>query len=381
MNLEELQSKTIDYIRFPLAVGVVFIHSAGSADVNMQSLDFSQLTGADVFNMLSMIFSKTLFNCLCVPTFFFFSGFLFFYKLKGWSKSVYISKLKSRVKTLIVPYFLWNAIVLALMFGGALLMSRIKGGDYYILDHLSTPLDWIKAFWANSAYGPLKNALGFDFYIYYPINGPLWFVRDLIGVCVLSPLVYLIVRYAKVVGLIVLWILLYTNVWVDVPGLGIEAFFYFSLGAYMSVNNTNFVELARKIKMPAAIIALLMLFLSTYGTPQFVPFTVPVRFCILMLVLSGVATLFNIVSWLLETKKVKENKMLTASSFFIFVSHSLVLGAVGFVLGYVLRSDSILVQAIYYFAYPILSVAVCVSIYYVLDRYFPRLRKFLVGGR
>jgi len=47
MNEMELQSKTIDWLRFPLAIAVVFIHM--NPVVNMQLIDYQNITWGGVF--------------------------------------------------------------------------------------------------------------------------------------------------------------------------------------------------------------------------------------------------------------------------------------------------------------------------------------------
>lgn len=76
-----LQSQTIDWLRFPLAVAVVFIHSFGIKEYTLPSLNISSLTGMDVYNLIRICFSNVLTH-VAVPTFYLISGFLFFLGLK-----------------------------------------------------------------------------------------------------------------------------------------------------------------------------------------------------------------------------------------------------------------------------------------------------------
>ena len=76
----ELQSKTIDFLRFPLIVGVVLIHSLlGSVSIQGQQM----MAGGDfsLYSNVSYLFSGIIAR-IAVPLFFFFSGFLFFYRLR-----------------------------------------------------------------------------------------------------------------------------------------------------------------------------------------------------------------------------------------------------------------------------------------------------------
>ena len=380
MNLTELQSKTIDYIRFPLAVLVVFIHSS-QTEVSMQSIDYSSLTGGDVYNILTIIFSKTI-ALIAVPLFFTISGFLFFLSIKQWSKHEYFKKLKNRIKTLLVPYLVWNAIVLLLALCRAIYVYYTTGEVNHLLEQLSSVWGWIKPFWNQAYFGPATNAIGQEFYITYPYNGPFWFIRDLIGMCLVSPLIYLIARYAKIWGLIILAAALYTNIWLHVPGFGIEAFFYFTLGAYLSIHKKNIVEQVAKIRVPSCIICLIAFLLCTYGIPQgLLPFEIPYKASILLFILSGGISIINIVAWLLSKGKIEVNPVLAKSSFMIFAAHGLALGAIGPFFHKFFNRDYIVLAALDFFLFPIFVSLVLVALYYIVTRYFPRLSMLLVGSR
>ena len=100
--------KVFDWLRFPLIVGVVFIHSFGKA-FDYEAMDFLNLSGVDCHNLFRISISKVLTH-VCVPTFYFISGYLFFKGLETWDAEKYKKKLVRRVKTLLVPFLIWNTI-------------------------------------------------------------------------------------------------------------------------------------------------------------------------------------------------------------------------------------------------------------------------------
>ena len=89
MTDEELQSKSIDFLRFPLIVGVVLIH-AHFSNVIMNGVNVNILHeySCPIYDTTSYFFSE-LIGRIAVPLFFFISGFLFFYRSKEFSLSVY----------------------------------------------------------------------------------------------------------------------------------------------------------------------------------------------------------------------------------------------------------------------------------------------------
>ena len=112
LDAEALQSKTIDYLRFPMALAVVFIHSPG--DVPMSPVHYDAFTWPDFYNLLRIVFSHVLTH-IAVPVFYVISGYLYFLNVKQWSKSEYKRKSRSRLYTLVIPYLLWNVAALFLL--------------------------------------------------------------------------------------------------------------------------------------------------------------------------------------------------------------------------------------------------------------------------
>ena len=109
MTDDELLSKTISYLRFPLTVGVAFIHFDLSQGLDIKGLTYG-LNNPDWYFFIINLISGTL-ATTGVPLFLVISGYLFFYR-KDFSGDVYKQKLKSRAKTLLVPFILWNVIAI-----------------------------------------------------------------------------------------------------------------------------------------------------------------------------------------------------------------------------------------------------------------------------
>ena len=97
MNQNELKYKVFDWLRFPLIVFVVYIHSFGKP-IDFYAIDFSNPMPMDYYNLFRISISHVLTH-IAVPMFFFISGFLFFNKLQEWNRTVYFDKLKKRIKT------------------------------------------------------------------------------------------------------------------------------------------------------------------------------------------------------------------------------------------------------------------------------------------
>ena len=125
--------KVFDWLRFPLIAGVVFIHSFG-IPFDYEALDFLNLSGIDCYNLFRVSISKVLAH-VCVPTFYFISGYLFFKGLETWDVEKYKQKLKRRVKTLLVPFLIWNTISILYAIKGKLLHGEWSNISLFFEDN------------------------------------------------------------------------------------------------------------------------------------------------------------------------------------------------------------------------------------------------------
>ena len=112
----ELQSQTIMWLRFPLALLVLLIHvNPQNQEIftPIQSINISNLTIANIYSIIGR--TGFYFSQVAVPFFFFTSGYFFFYKVKQWNIQCYKKKIEKRLKTLLAPYLLWNFLALCLI--------------------------------------------------------------------------------------------------------------------------------------------------------------------------------------------------------------------------------------------------------------------------
>ena len=148
----KLQSAVIDWLRLPLAVAVVFIHSFGTpGHVDMVRLHECPLSWQSIYDFIRITGSNVVTHC-AVPAFFMFSGFLFFYKVKEWNLFVYKKKLRKRFWSLFVPYILWICICVLhtemFKLGGVLLKGKPLIGMWnYLVDSGGINMLWDSKLW------------------------------------------------------------------------------------------------------------------------------------------------------------------------------------------------------------------------------------------
>ena len=368
MTQDEIQSKTIIWLRFPLMVAVVFVHNFGVPyDVDLSIIDYCDLSNMDAYNILRTLFSYII-TKIRLPMFFLFSGFLFFYKVEEWNKSVYSTKIRRRITSLIVPFLLWNIIAFLLVFFEQIIQYLTKGSGISLIGEVQEK-GLLAIFWD---WYPLWPEVA-PFYL------PFWFMKDLIIVSVLSPLVYLFVKYFKHYGLIIMLIICCQNIWVvDLNIIRFDAILFFSLGAYLSLFNKNIVTECSKLCMPAMILTPMLLLLSIYYyTENYLwlrySFTILAGICVI-----------NIVASIVRKHDLSGVKFLSQTSFFIYAVHDLIVLQILSNITFntmPFNKDSICFLYFRYFTEPFLIVGICLFLYLCMNRFFPKQLNVLMGRR
>ena len=166
--------KKKEFISFLLSVLVLFIHSHFAKDIVNNSL-------ISVINCKVSYFFSDSITRFAVPMFFMMSGISFF---NNYDNKKYLTKIKTRIFTLVIPYLLWNTI--------------------WMIWEIFTSYSFIANFSANSAPYPLTLISILKGIFFYNCNAPFWFVLDLIIFSFAAPIVFLIIknRYFGIISVI-----------------------------------------------------------------------------------------------------------------------------------------------------------------------------------
>lgn len=377
MTSDELLSNTIGYLRFPLCVLIVFLHFNLTRGLGIQGIKHG-IDNPDWYFFIIRFVSETL-GALCVPLFFFISGFLFFYG-KDFNGDVYKKKLVSRAKTLLIPYILWNFIALVWKMKRffPVVSSYYQPAEIHfsIIRLINTLFCYNdnNGIIVSSSLSEMSSAI-------YPINGPLWYVRDLMVMVVLSPIIYIFIRRIRC------WFVTFLSlVWFFSPilfplgeywELFMIALFFFSWGAFYSIHKENIVVLFRKYKflLPVYVVfAIVNTLTGEMACNVFVDNTG---------IIIGVITSFVIVSYWIEYGGGKVNLLLANSSFFIFALHQIFLGDIArftFIM-FNIPENNPYIMLLFYFVVPIFTIFVCLILYKCLKLFTPLLCSILTGGR
>lgn len=298
--------------------------------------------------------------------FFFISGFLFFYKSGTFNRNIYGKKVKSRIKSLLVPYIIWNFIGFLVLSVKCLpLLSGIFPGVADVQYNFTTFLD---CFWAFV----YPNA---DSSVLQPINYPFWFVRDLMIVVLCTPLLYWFIKYTKVIVVFLMGYCWFFNI---IPATWIpssEALFFFSAGAYLSISGKNVLTVFRNFHYIIPLYVL-MIILDTFTKDYFVN-----NYIHHLGILLGIISVFLIVSHYLYKGKIIIDGLLLNGSFFVFAMHALFIGEFGKVVIQFGHIQSPYLLIVVYAFIPVLTILICLGTYRILRSVLPRLTTLLVGGR
>lgn len=328
--------KTFDLLRFPLAILVVFLHIA-PVITPYYDLSCTDWTPA-AYVYLNMTICKIA-TC-AVPCFFFISGYLFFYKITVFSFSQYISKLRNRFKTLVIPYVIWN--ILAVIYLKA--TSQLPG----------TP------------------TLGFIFLS--PANFPLWFLRNLIVLVILTPIFYLICRYIKWIGFGIISILFIVSYSYEFGSKFIFiSFYFFYSGCLLGYKKIKLWDLPKIYKSLSLIVFIATLILEITVGGKFA-WSIDNIFLI-----SGVFTLLNIADFVIRRYNVTIPAILVSSPFFIYAAHKLGPTFISKQVIEFLPITSTFIDAVVFIICPFLAALICVGLYAILKRFVPKLLYLLTG--
>jgi len=358
--IDKQSSERLSMLRFPLILGVIFIHVSGSV-VTLKGSNLAGVEGYFLFALIQDFISNGLAK-VAVPLFFFMSGFWFFLNFRL-SLSSYKNKVKSRFYTLFIPFLFWNLFVMLFLF----VAQIIPQTSIYFSGNKQSIITY-------SIFDFFNNLLGFT---KFPIAYQFWFIRDLMVMVVLSPLLSLIFKskyFATVFGILltVLWLF---KVWpVYIPSLA--AFYFFYIGCYISRYEINVFSIDRFGKSLCSIYIFLLL--TDIATKNFTYNTSIHNLGILF----GIASALCVTKHIWHHNKVKQALLnLGSCSFFIFALHEPLVTILMKVI-YKVSPDNFDSFIIFvYLLMPCLTVGVLLIFHKITLRIAPKSLSYVTGGR
>lgn len=359
---------------------MVFVHAFG-AHIDVSQLHASGFTGAAIYDYIRLFFSEVL-GRSAVPLFFIFSGYLLFLKNNEYSKDIYISKLRKRWNSLVVPYFLW--IILMVTWSLMFILKDIlfHGASWTEILAYFRENGCLRMFWDGCTWEKRTTWLGVITQMSGPVLLPFWYMRDLIVMVIISPVIYCGIKKLRL-SWIVLLVAIYTF---DIRTALLSDTFastglFFSIGAYWAINKQSFTDVLWKWRYVILPLLLVLIACQTY-TGSFMGDRCSVMIHPWLIILQSFA-LIILASTLYRYQKIYQfNKKYAKTSFFIYALHTFVLGHVISLINKLMpMSDTWYMMTICYIVSPIVCVIICIGVYHFAKRFCPKILGGLVGVR
>ncbi|MDE5797332.1 MAG: acyltransferase [Muribaculaceae bacterium] len=358
--MNNLTSKTIELLRFPLITGVVFVHNyTFVCDVSGGKLI------ADTFPItyyVSTLFSEIL-GRVSVPLFFFISGYLFFYKVDKFNISIYWLKLRRRFRTLLIPYLFWNLLFLVIYLSVSSIpyFSVFFAGKYINLT------------------GALFGSLDSRGILTYPAAIQFWFIRDLIVCVIISPLLFQIIMKTRNFGVILLgisWLLGIEIPYIGIRGFSMTGLFFFSFGAWLSCNRKDITNICDYLKFIAFFYPGIVITDLLTKSLSVNPYIHRIG------ILSGLILCLLFTAWIIKKTDIRPAATLTSATFFIYAIHEpWLLSQLRKVTYIIVNPQSDLCITLCYFGLVALVIIISIYLYHIMKHIMPSFTDFITGCR
>lgn len=324
---------------------VVYIHSDNTTQYEL----YGKI--GEITKFIEKIIAPSIIN-VAVPIFFLVSGLLFF-RDYHWNKV--LSKYKSRIKSIAIPYFAWNSIytLVAIFFSVSIIGKYMS--DAWKMDSVSVE---------EIIYGIL-------FHKYLPM---FWFLAYLMLYIAISPVIYLFIK-DKTIGLIfiVLYLVLLSF---EVPYAS-DSLFLYLLGGYVAIHHKELLNRDSYSNMEyISSIILLLLIITTrivFNASKLDERAI-IKTLIFVLYFVSLYIIFSCIP------EIRELTIVGKYQFFIYAAHLFILSIFKKFIRIVFPNNSVL-ALISYLCAPIFTIITTCFIGNLMSKKVPKLYKFLVGGR
>lgn len=359
MKIDDHTSTKINWLKSLMILEVVYIHTG---DNYITPLLSKHDASSNFFQFIIYLLSDTIAST-AVPLFFVMSGLLFFNNFLP-THDIYVKKLKSRISTLAIPYIFWNFMFLLFKLTVQItpfLRDKLSGDSKRVLDY--SFFDYFNAFagWTT-----------------YPLSYQFWFIRDLIIMVLLSPIIWIGSKYLSWL-LPLIFIILWTLGVDRIININYESWIFFSIGCLIAQERAP-------LKIPLSLQHLLLI---VYGigalllaTDHIYPLGLP-SISDKILVLLGVPAIWYGADIFLKINWLKSPFILmTPFAFFVYAAHEPILGMTMHVINKLsFLSNSYEKVFIIYLVYPMMLTAMLLLFGMMVNKHLPKLFAIATGGR
>jgi succinoglycan biosynthesis protein ExoH len=355
-------SQTINFARISLIVGLVFLHYEWFPNARIspfRGLDPTQNQIATFVQSFVLFFFFSV-----VPLLSMISGWLFF-SFHNDAATALRSRMRRRFVSLYLPLVFWNALFLAIL----LLLFQVNPGHQLLADMnieigSAGALDYV-----NAVFAVTEHPIGFQF----------WFVRDLFVTTLVSPLLWLLLARAPLLGAVFLggaWLIGH-DLWIFFRA---DVVFFFYLGAWIRLRGVP-VEIGAR-----ATVIFLAAYIAMCAVRTLAPYVVDGDPFILQVATRGVRLVGVLACWgLFQRIAPTPIGGLVARfgglAFFLHAAHFPLIAEVKLILWDLLPAETQAWMLVHYLVSVLITVALGIGLGLLLTRSAPKAFALLNGGR
>lgn len=322
------RNQTVDVMKGLSTILVVYIHSH-----NMVCY-----AGVDCSNAIISFISYLTYAA--VPTFFLISAYLMSKSAKSYAENV-----RSKAKTLLLPYCIWISLYIV--------AEAI--GNRFLPTAFSDVSKWSGTDW-------MMNLIGIPF-ADGPIYGPLWFVRDLFLLSLIAPILKAAVN--KIPSYIMLPII--GGWYMPLPVHLRQALCFFLLGLLIGKGEIKLQNAFSKKEVTVTLLVVFVLLIALLPDGYFTERTKKLM----------AAGLPYLVSRVLRCNWIN---LITDYSFWIYVTHGKLLSIIQITSVKMLPQSGTMIL-VEYLVLPLIVISLCMAAGIIVHRLCPKLYSTLTGGR
>lgn len=314
------------------------------------------------FETLQFSLSKVV-AASAVPVFFFFSAFLLYKK-----DFSYKENLKKKIKTLFIPYIIFNTLGILTYF----ILQQIPALSIFFSKPEFIISNWHASDWLNAFIG-YRNG--------FPLLFPLWFLRNLIVLNIFCILIKKLIEKFKLKFILIIGFL-YCFLGYFVSNIhlsqGILSLFYWSLGGYFVINKMNLDVIINFVKK-YHLFFVYFIGMLTYFVLQYKHIH-NIQLLNVILVLTGSVCIISF-AYILNNSGIK-NFILSLSPYVfpIYLMHEFSLQFFRKLLSAILPNSIVFVATEYIFC-PIIIIIYCIVIAFLIKKFSPKIYSVMFGQR
>jgi len=316
---------------------------------------------------------------VAVPLFFLISGYLFFLNIKQGSWQEFKKKYISRTSSLLVPYLFWFLFWLLFI----ILFKCLRATDAVIQGRYLTFGTAVQHYGLAKYLQP--DHLWFTLWAPQP-NYPLWYIRDLMALVVISPVIYWLTKRFKLIPFLISLIPYFLDLRIRTQGFTGTwnlALTFFLLGSYLAIWQKDFLLKTWNDRGNCAILGLLWTILicaqtiCVFNSCADWLTTIVHRLGVLV----GLCFTWNAYDVVAQRSPWHWIDRLLPYSFIIFVCHAPIKSYLVNRISNPIVGHDPTWNIVGYFIFPIFTIAICILLGWIMQKGAPLIYNLSIGGR